>query len=136
MRQTKSKILNLYLELDKNIEKFVQQIIALGFLKIGDGSYKLVYSKNKLSYVVKVANSLNDEFVDRLPSKLKNFYIKPYYIDNQIVIQDRANTKLSQQSYEKIHSILGDESCSDLDIYKQNCGMLRGQPVVFDFAQI
>ncbi len=135
MRQTKSKMLNLYLELDKHIEKFVQQIIVRGFLKIGEGSYKSVYSKNKLGYVIKIADSLNGEFAE-LPSDLKNFYIKPYYIDNQIVIQERANTKLSQQSHQKIHSILGDDRCSDLDIYKQNCGMLRGEPVVFDFALI
>ena len=136
MRLAKWEILDLYLGLDKHIEKFVQQIIAWGFTKIGDGGYKLVYSKNKLNYVIKVANSLNDEFVDRLPSELKNFYIKPYYIDENIVIQKRANTKLSQQSYEKIHAIIGSERCSDLDIYKQNCGMLNGKPVVFDFAQI
>jgi len=135
MNATKSKMLSLYLELDKHIEKFVQQIIVRGFLKIGEGSYKSVYSKNKLGYVIKIADSLNDEFAE-LPSDLQNFYIKPYYIDNQIVIQERANTKLSQQSYKKIHSILGDERCTDLDIYKQNCGMLRGKPVVFDFAQI
>jgi len=135
MNATKSKMLSLYLELDKHIEKFVQQIIVRGFLKIGEGSYKSVYSKNKLGYVIKIADSLNDEFAE-LPSDLQNFYIKPYYIDNQIVIQERANTKLSQQSHEKIHSILGDERCTDLDIYKQNCGMLRGEPVVFDFAQI
>lgn len=135
MNATKSKMLSLYLELDKHIEKFVQQIVVRGFLKIGEGSYKSVYSKNKLGYVIKIADSLNDEFAE-LPSDLKNFYIKPYYIDNQIVIQDRANTKLSPESYEKIHSILGDERCSDLDVYKQNCGMLRGKPVVFDFAQI
>jgi len=135
MNATKSKMLSLYLELDKHIEKFVQQIIVRGFSKIGDGSYKSVYSKNKLGYVIKIADSLNDEFAE-LPSDLQNFYIKPYYIDNQIVIQERANTKLSQQSYKKIHSILGDERCTDLDIYKQNCGMLRGKPVVFDFAQI
>jgi len=135
MNATKSKMLSLYLELDKHIEKFVQQIIVRGFSKIGDGSYKSVYSKNKLGYVIKIADSLNDEFAE-LPSDLQNFYIKPYYIDNQIVIQERANTKLSQQSHEKIHSILGDERCSDLDIYKQNCGMLDGRPVVFDFASI
>jgi len=135
MNATKSKMLSLYLELNKHIEKFVQQIIVRGFSKIGDGSYKSVYSKNKLGYVIKIADSLNDEFAE-LPSDLQNFYIKPYYIDNQIVIQERANTKLSQQSHEKIHSILGDERCTDLDIYKQNCGMLRGKPVVFDFASI
>ena len=135
MNATKSKMLSLYLELNKHIEKFVQQIIVRGFSKIGDGSYKSVYSKNKLGYVIKIADSLNDEFAE-LPSDLQNFYIKPYYIDNQIVIQERANTKLSQKSYKKIHSILGDERCVDLDIYKQNCGMLRGKPVVFDFASI
>ena len=135
MNATKSKMLSLYLELDKHIEKFVQQIIVRGFLKIGEGSYKSVYSKNKLGYVIKIADSLNDEFAE-LPSDLQNFYIKPYYIDNQIVIQERANTKLSQQSHKKIHSILRDERCADLDIYKQNCGILRGKPVVFDFAQI
>ena len=135
MNATKSKMLSLYLELDKHIEKFVQQIIVRGFLKIGEGSYKSVYSKNKLGYVIKIADSLNDEFAE-LPSDLQNFYIKPYYIDNQIVIQERANTKLSHQSHEKIHSILGDERCIDLDIYHQNCGILRGKPVVFDFASI
>ena len=135
MRLTKSKILDLYLGLDKNIEKFVQQIIALGVLKIGHGSYKLVYSKNKLSYVVKVANSLNDEFA-RLPSKLKNFYIKPYYIDENIVIQQRADTKQASKALKAIKRKLGEDSCHNYDIYKQNCGMLNGKPVVFDFAEV
>ena len=135
MRQTKSKVINLYLELEKNTEKFIQQIIVRGFEQIGFGSYKSVYSKKKLGYVIKIANSLNDEFAN-VPSEIKNYYIKPYYIDENIVIQKRANTKLSQQSYEKIHAIIGDERCSDLDIYKQNCGMLNGKPVVFDFASI
>ena len=79
MNATKSKMLSLYLELDKHIEKFVQQIIVRGFLKIGEGSYKSVYSKNKLGYVIKIADSLNDEFAE-LPSDLQKFYIKPYYI--------------------------------------------------------
>ena len=135
MNATKSKMLSLYLELDKHIEKFVQQIIVRGFSKIGDGSYKSVYSKNKLGYVIKIAESLNDEFAE-LPSDLKKFYIQPYYIDNQIVIQDRANTKQNAQAHKKIHSILGNDRCHDLDIYKQNCGMLKGKPVVFDFALI
>ena len=60
MKQTKSKIFNLYLELEKNTEKFVQQILVRGFKLIDIGSYKSIYSKNKLGYVIKIANSLND----------------------------------------------------------------------------
>ena len=94
MQNTKSKILDLYLGLEKNTEKFIQQIIVRGFEQIGLGSYKSVYSKKKLGYVIKIANSLNDEFAE-LPSKLKKFYIKPYYIDERIVIQQKANTENS-----------------------------------------
>ena len=106
MRQTKSKIFNLYLELEKNTEKFIQQIIASGFKEIGLGTYKSVYSKKKLGYVIKIANSLNDEFAS-VPSEIKNYYIKPYYIDERIVIQQKANTENSELNYKQILEELG-----------------------------
>jgi hypothetical protein len=135
MRQTKSKILNLYLELEKNTEKFIQQIVVRGFKQIGLGSYKSVYSKKKLGYVIKIANSLNDEFAE-LPSKLKKFYIKPYYIDERIVIQQKANTKNSKLNYKEILEELGIDTCEALDLNPTNCGSLNGESVVFDFAQV
>ena len=48
MKFTKAKALSLYLELDKDIEKFTKQIVVQGFNEIDRGSYKSVYSKNKL----------------------------------------------------------------------------------------
>ena len=135
MKFTKEKALSLYLELDKNIEKFTKQIVVKGFSEIDQGSYKLIYSKNKLSYVIKIARSLNDEFA-KLPSKLKNFYIKPYYIDERIVIQQKADTTNSKQAQQDISDLIGQDSCCDYDIWEGNCGYLNQQPVVFDFAEI
>ena len=135
MKFTKAKALSLYLELNKNTEKFKKQIIAQGFNEIDQGSYKLIYSKNKLSYVIKIARSLNDEFA-KLPSKLKNFYIKPYYIDERIVIQQKADTKNSEEARQDIADLIGQDSCCDYDIWEGNCGYLNGKPVVFDFAEI
>lgn len=135
MRQTKSKIVDLYLELEKNTEKFIQQIIVRGFEQIGIGSYKSVYSKKKLGYVIKVANSLNDEFAN-VPSEIKNYYIKPYYIDEKIVIQKKANTKNSKDNYKKILNKLGINICERLDINPQNCGAINNSPIVFDFAEV
>lgn len=135
MRQTKSKIVDLYLELEKNTEKFIQQIIVRGFKQIGLGSYKSVYSKKKLGYVIKIAKSLNDEFAD-VPSKIKKYYIKPYYIDERIVIQQKANTKNSKDNYIKILNELGINACESLDINPQNCGAIDNSPIVFDFAEI
>jgi uncharacterized protein YcgL (UPF0745 family) len=135
MRQTKSKIVDLYLELEKNTEKFIQQIIVRGFEQIGIGSYKSVYSKKKLGYVIKVANSLNDEFAN-VPSEIKNYYIKPYYIDERIVIQKKANTKNSKDNYKKILNKLGINICERLDINPQNCGAINNSPIVFDFAEV
>lgn len=135
MKFTKAKALSLYLELDKNIEKFTKQIVVQGFSEIDQGSYKLIYSKNKLSYVIKIAHSLNDEFA-KLPSKLKNFYIKPYYIDERIVIQQKADTENSEQARQDIADLIGQDSCCDYDIWEGNCGYLNGKPVVFDFAEI
>tara|TARA_B100000035_G_scaffold290036_1_gene276853 strand:+ start:1207 stop:1614 length:408 start_codon:yes stop_codon:yes gene_type:complete len=135
MKFTKAKALSLYLELNKNTEKFREQIIVQGFNEIDQGSYKLIYSKNKLSYVIKIARSLNDEFA-KLPSKLKNFYIKPYYIDERIVIQQKADTKNSEEARQDIADLIGQDSCCDYDIWEGNCGYLNGKPVVFDFAEI
>jgi uncharacterized protein YcgL (UPF0745 family) len=135
MRQTKSKILDLYLELEKNTEKFIQQIIVRGFERIGIGSYKSVYSKKKLGYVIKVANSLNDEFAN-VPSEIKNYYIKPYYIDEKIVIQKKANTKSSKDNYKKILNKLGINICERLDINPQNCGAIDNSPIIFDFCEV
>jgi uncharacterized protein YcgL (UPF0745 family) len=135
MRQTKSKILDLYLELEKNTEKFIQQIIVRGFEQIGIGSYKSVYSKKKLGYVIKVANSLNDEFAS-VPSEIKNYYIKPYYIDEKIVIQKKANTKSSKDNYKKILNKLGINICERLDINPQNCGAIDNSPIIFDFCEV
>lgn len=135
MRQTKSKIIDLYLELEKNTEKFIQQIIVRGFEQIGLGSYKSVYSKKKLGYVIKIANSLNDEFAS-IPSEIKNYYIKPYYIDERIVIQQKANTKNSELNYKQILDQLGINTCESLDLNATNCGSLNGESVVFDFAQV
>ena len=135
MRQTKSKIFNLYLELEKNTEKFIQQIIVRGFEQIGIGSYKSVYSKKKLGYVIKIANSLNDEFAS-VPSEIKNYYIKPYYIDERIVIQKKANTKNSKDNYKKILNKLGINICERLDINPQNCGAIDNSPIIFDFCEV
>jgi uncharacterized protein YcgL (UPF0745 family) len=135
MRQTKSKIVDLYLELEKNTEKFIQQIIVRGFERIGIGSYKSVYSKKKLGYVIKVANSLNDEFAN-VPSEIKNYYIKPYYIDEKIVIQKKANTKSSKDNYKKILNKLGINICERLDINPQNCGAIDNSPIIFDFCEV
>ena len=135
MRQTKSKIIDLYLELEKNTEKFIQQIIVRGFEQIGFGSYKSVYSKKKLGYVIKIANSLNDEFAN-VPSEIKNYYIKPYYIDERIVIQQKANTENSELNYKQILEELGINICERLDINPQNCGAIDDSPIVFDFCEV
>ena len=135
MKFTKAKALSLYLELNKDTEEFRKQIIVQGFNEIDQGSYKSIYSKNKLSYVIKIARSLNDEFA-KLPSKLKNFYIKPYYIDERIVIQQKADTKNSKEAQHDIADLIGQDSCCDYDIWEGNCGYLNGEPVVFDFAEI
>ena len=135
MKFTKAKALSLYLELDKNTEKFTKQIITQGFNEIDQGSYKSIYSKNKLGYVIKIARSLNDEFA-KLPSKLKNFYIKPYYIDERIVIQKKANTENSELNYKQILEELGINICERLDINPQNCGAIDDSPIVFDFCEV
>lgn len=135
MKFTKAKALSLYLELNKNTEKFRKQIIVQGFNEIDQGSYKLIYSKNKLSYVIKIARSLNDEFA-KLPSKLKNFYLKPYYIDQNIVIQQKADTTNSKEARQDIADLIGQDSCCDYDIWEGNCGYLNNKPVIFDFAEI
>jgi fructosamine-3-kinase len=135
MKFTKAKALSLYLGLNKNTEEFRKQIIVRGFNEIDQGSYKSIYSKNKLGYVIKIARSLNDEFA-KLPSKLKKFYIKPYYIDERIVIQKKADTINSKKAHHDIADLIGQDSCCDYDIWEGNCGYLNGEPVVFDFAEI
>ena len=88
----KNQVVKLYLELGKNLKSFTEEIIKRGFSKIDQGAYKLVYSKNRLGYVVKIANSGNDEFAP-IPQEIKKYYLKPFFCDEQIVIQKKANTK-------------------------------------------
>ena len=67
MSLKRSEVLSLYFELEKNTEKFIQAIQEKGFRLIAVGSYKSVYSKNKSSYVIKVATSLNDGSIKGRP---------------------------------------------------------------------
>ena len=135
MSLKRSEALSLYFELEKNTEKFIQAIQEKGFRLIAVGSYKSVYSKNKSSYVIKVATSLNDENSD-VPNNIKDFYVKPFFIDDRIVIQKKAKTNTSQLNFKKICSKLGDKVCQHLDITPQNCGSIKGRPVIFDFAEM
>ena len=133
----KSQALKLYLELGKNLKSFTEEITKRGFRKIDQGSYKLIYSKNKLGYVVKIARNGNDEFAP-IPQEIKKYYLKPFFCDEQIVIQKKANTKneASERTFNKIKKELGLYHCECLDVSEQNCGEINNEPVVFDFAEI
>ena len=104
----KSQALKLYLELGFNLKSFADEIKKKGFQKIGEGAYKIIYSKDKLGYVIKIAHSVNDEF-SKVSDKIKKFYIQPYFCDKHIVIQDKANTKFgaSKRAYETLKKELG-----------------------------
>ena len=133
----KSQALKLYLELEKNLESFASEIKKRGFIKFGEGSYKVTYSKNKLNYVIKLCSSVNDEF-SHVPQLIKNFYIPPYFCDEQIVIQQKANTNkvIAQRAYFKIKQKIGIPACESLDINCRNCGEINKKPVVFDFCEL
>ena len=133
----KNQVVKLYLELGKNLKSFTEEITKRGFRKIDQGSYKLIYSKNKLGYVVKIARNGNDEFAP-IPQEIKKYYLKPFFCDEQIVIQKKANTKneASERTFNKIKKELGLYHCECLDVSEQNCGEINNEPVVFDFAEI
>ena len=133
----KSQALKLYLELGKNLKSFTEEILKRGFSKIDQGAYKIVYSKNRLGYVVKIANSGNDEFAP-IPQEIKKYYLKPFFCDNQIVIQQKAKTinGASERTFTTIKKELGYWNCEMLDISEVNCGELNKKPVLFDFAKV
>ena len=133
----KSQALKLYLELGKNLKSFTEELIKRGFSKIDQGAYKLVYSKNRLSYVVKIANSANDEFAP-IPQEIKKYYLKPFFCDEKIVIQKKANTEneASERTFNTIKKELGYWNCERFDISEFNCGEINNKPVLFDFAEI
>jgi hypothetical protein len=133
----KSQTLKLYLELRKNLKSFAGELLKRGFGKIDQGAYKLVYSKNRLSYVVKIANSGNDEF-SPIPKEIKKYYLKPFFCDEQIVIQKKANTEkeASERAFNTIKKELGLYRCECLDVSEANCGEINNKPVLFDFAEI
>ena len=133
----KSQVVKLYLELGKNLESFRGEIIKRGFSKIDEGAYKLVYSKNKLGYVVKIANSGNDEFAS-IPQEIKKYYLKPFFCDNQVVVQKRAKTEngANERTFNIIKKELGYRNCEMLDVSEFNCGEINNKPVLFDFAKI
>lgn len=133
----KNQVVKLYLELGKNLESFREEIIKRGFSKIDEGAYKLVYSKNKLGYVVKIASSVNDEFAP-IPQEIKKYYLKPFFCDNQVVVQKRAETKngASERTFNTIKKELGYWNCEMLDVSEFNCGEVNNKPVLFDFAKV
>ena len=133
----KSQALKLYRELGFNLNSFTNEIKKKGFQKIGEGAYKLIYSKNKLGYVIKIAHSVNDEF-SKASDKIKKFYIQPYFCDKHIVIQDKANTKFgaSKRAYEIFKKKFGKTYCESWDVYEDNCGEVNNEPVLFDYCEI
>jgi hypothetical protein len=73
-----------------------------------------------------------------ISDKIKKYYIQPYFCDNKIVIQNKANTKFgaSKRAYETLKKELGRTYCETWDIFEDNCGEINNKPVLFDYCEI
>ena len=151
-KQKAERILNLYREckekslfvdpngVSKKIdfghakELFITHLENGGYRCIGDGAYKLVFSKRSVDFVVKVYHT---GAVDDKPNKkykLNKYTVKTYYTDGCIAIQPKVKRNNKNKAYNFLEERLGKDYCEIFDVHPDNVGWLDNKPVIFDYV--
>ena len=113
---------------------FIEKLEENYFKCIGHGTYKLVFSKNSVDYVVKLYNSFIDDEIDS-NYKFKSYWLQHLYSDKYISIQPKASRlkKGRMKAINYFHKKFGKPYCEVYDIHFENVGTFKGKPVIFDF---
>jgi len=115
-------------------ELFISSLESKNFKCIGDGGYKLVFTKRSVDFVVKIyhTGSIDDKEDGRF--KLSKYTIKPWYRDKYIAIQLKAIRTNKHKAYKIIESKLGSDYCELFDVHPDNVGWLNNEAVIFDYV--
>ena len=140
-RQCKDDALTWDLEnvtngIDFNLAKetFIKKLEENNFQCIGEGAYKLVFSKKSIDFVIKIyhTGSIDDREDKRF--KLTKYCVKPYYKCNCICIQPKAKRNAKNKAYKFLEERLGKDYCELFDIHQENVGWIDEKPVIFDYV--
>ena len=121
--------IDLYLARDN----FIEKLEKAKYECVGDGAYKLVFTKKSLDFVVKIYhNGSVDDKTDRR-FKLAKYFIQPEYSDGVISIQQKAKRSNKNKAYQFFEDLFGKDYCELHDIHQDNIGWINNKPVIFDF---
>ena len=115
-------------------EYFIKKLEKLKYKCIGDGAYKLVFSKKSVDFVAKIYH--NGSIDDKLMQKedFSPYIVESAYSDGVIKIQAKANRANKNKAYKFFENIFGKEYCEIFDIHSENVGWINNKPVIFDFV--
>ena len=114
-------------------ERFAKKLIEQKFEWIAEGSYKKVFSKKSIDFVVKIYNSgiIDDKKDKRF--KLDKYCVDSIYFDGAILIQPKVKRNKKNKAYEFFEKKWGKHYCELHDVHQENIGWLNNKPAIFDF---
>jgi hypothetical protein len=123
-----------YIDFNLAKEIFIRELENGGYKCIGEGAYKLVFSKKSLDFVVKIyhTGSIDDREDKRF--KLTKYCVKPYYKCKCICIQPKVKRNKKNKAYKYLEERLGKDYCELFDVHPDNVGWIDNKPVIFDFV--
>lgn len=122
-------------KIDTKVAKdlFIESLEAKNFECIGEGAYKLVFSKKSVDFVVKIyhTGSIDDREDKRF--KLTKYCVKFFHKDAYISIQPKVKRNSKNKAYIYLEKKLGKHYCELYDVHPDNVGWLNNKAVIFDF---
>ena len=123
-------------KVDINLAKdfFIKELESEGYKCIGDGAYKLVFSKKNIDFVIKVFHTGSID--EKISSSFRFYkdYVHPYYFDGVMSIQQKVDIKNKNDAFFFFEKKFGKDYCEIYDINPENVGWIKEVPVIFDFV--
>ena len=115
-------------------DNFIKNLEQIKYQCSGEGTFKLVFTKKSVDFVVKIYH--NGSIDDKIDSRYKfsKYFIEPIYSDGAISIQPKAKRINKNKAYKFFEDMFGKDYCELYDIHSENVGWLKGKPVIFDFV--
>jgi len=115
-------------------EYFIEKLEKIKYKCIGDGTYKLVFSKKSVDFVVKIYHNgaIDDKLIQR--EDFSPYIVESTYSDGAIKIQAKASRASRNKAYKFFENTFGKEYCEIFDIHSENVGWINNKPVIFDFV--
>jgi len=122
------------IQLSRAKEYFVEKLEKHTYKCIGAGTYKLVFSKKSVDFVVKIYHngSIDDKLMQE--EDFSPYIVESAYSDGVIKIQAKASRAKRNKAYKFFENIFGKEYCEIFDIHSENVGWINNKPVIFDFV--